>query len=181
MPSSARTSSRSSTAPLPRFSRGGQLGRWLPVLAWALTISVLSTGLFTGERTGSILIPVLGVLFPTASPEELRAIHQAVRTLAHFVEYLVLSVLLYRALRNGPRWDTRAAAMSMAIAGLYSIGDEMHQWFVPGRTAAAADCLVDVAGAAAGQGLLAALGGRRATGRRGSSAARSPRGPGAAP
>jgi VanZ family protein len=36
------------------------------------------------------------------------------------------------------------------------VGDEFHQWFVPGRTAAATDCLIDVSGAAAGQGLVAA-------------------------
>ena len=92
--------------------------------------------------------------------------HQTIRKLAHFIEYLVLSVLLYRALRAGRRWDLRAASMSLAIAGLYSVGDEFHQWFVPGRTAAAADCLIDVSGAAAGQGLLAAFGSRRASARR---------------
>jgi VanZ family protein len=76
----------------------------------------------------------------------------------------VLSVLLYRALRSGRRWDVRAAAMAVVIAALYSVGDELHQWFVPGRTAAASDCLIDVSGAAAGQGLLAAWRGReRAT------------------
>jgi len=81
----------------------------------------------------------------------------------------VLSVLLYRALRAGRRWNVRAAGMALAIAGVYSVGDEFHQWFVPGRTAAATDCLIDVSGAAAGQGLLAALGsGRRLSSRRAS-------------
>lgn len=162
MRSSAKTSSHSSTGPLPRSSRPGQLRRWLPVVTWALLISTFSTGMFTGERTGSFIIPLLATLFPRASPEDLRAMHQTVRKLAHFVEYLVLSVLLYRALRAGRRWDLRAAGMAVTIAGLYSVGDEFHQWFVPGRTAAATDCLIDVSGAAAGQGLLAAFG----TGRR---------------
>jgi VanZ family protein len=79
-----------------------------------------------------------------------------IRKLAHFLEYLVLSVLLYRALRSGPRWDMRAAGMAIVLAGLYSLSDEFHQWFVPGRTAAATDCLIDVSGAAAGQGVVAA-------------------------
>ena len=65
-------------------------------------------------------------------------------------------MLLYRALRAERRWSLRAAALALALAGLYSVGDEFHQWFVPGRFAAARDCLIDVSGAAAGQGLLAA-------------------------
>ena len=44
------------------------------------------------------------------------------------------------------------------VAGLYAVLDEFHQLFVPGRTAAASDCLIDVSGAAAGQGLLAVVG-----------------------
>src|SRR5262245_32661083 len=96
------------------------IARWLPAALWALLISSLSTGWFTGERTGAILLPLLARFFPGASLEELRAMHAAIRKLAHFAEYLVLGVLLYRALRTGRRFDARAAAMSLAIAGAYS-------------------------------------------------------------
>lgn len=142
------------------MSRHEQLLRWVPVVAWAALISVFSTGVFAFDRTGAIILPFLHVMLPSASPEQLRAIHNGIRKAAHFAEYLVLSVLLYRALRDGRRWDVRAAGMAVMIAGLYSVGDELHQWFVPGRTAAASDCLIDVSGAAAGQGILAAFGKR---------------------
>ena len=89
---------------------------------------------------------------------ELLAMHRFVRKLGHFTEYLILSVLLYRALRAGRRWNLRAAATAIVVAGLYAVADEFHQLFVPGRTAAASDCLIDVSGAAAGQGLLAVFG-----------------------
>jgi len=126
------------------------------VVAWAAVIWTFSTGWFTGDRTAAILMPILSFLFPDASPADLRAMHQVIRKLAHFTEYLILSVLLYRALRGGRRWNFRAAGLSLAIAGIYSMSDEFHQWFVPGRTAADTDCLIDVTGAAAGQGWLAA-------------------------
>jgi VanZ family protein len=156
------TSSRSSTAPLPRSSSTGeQLRRCVPVVVWAAVVSTFSTSWFTGDRTGFYIIPVLATLFPSASADELRNMHQGIRKLAHFTEYLILSVLLYRALRARRRFDLRAAGMALGIAALYSAGDEFHQWFVPGRTAAATDCLIDVSGAAAGQGLLAAWGTRR--------------------
>jgi len=124
-------------------------------------IWLFSTGWLSGERTGRMFLPVLAALFPGATHEQLYAVHAAIRKTGHFLEYLVLSVLLYRALRVGRRWDMRAAGMAVLFAGLYAVGDEFHQWFVPGRTAAASDCLIDVSGAAAGQGLLAAWRGGR--------------------
>jgi len=132
------------------------LRRWLPVVVWAAVIFTFSTSLFSHDQTSAIVLPLLGFLFPNARPEELRAMHAAVRKLAHFSEYLVLSVLLYRALRAGRRWELRTAAVALGLAGLYAITDEVHQVFVPGRTAAALDCLIDFSGAAAGQGLVAA-------------------------
>ena len=140
------------------MSRAEQLRRWLPVVAWGGVISLFSTGYFTGESTGKIILPILGTLFPSATHAELVAMHYFIRKLGHFTEYLILSVLLYRALRAGRRWSFRAAATAVAVAGLYAVVDEFHQLFVPGRTAAASDCLIDVSGAAAGQGLLAVLG-----------------------
>jgi len=118
-------------------------------------ISVFSTGYFTGDNTGAIIVPILAAVFPHASHAELLAMHHFIRKAAHFTEYLILSVLLYRALRGGRRWSLQAAATAVVVAGLYSALDEFHQLFVPGRTAAASDCLIDVSGAAAGQGLLA--------------------------
>ena len=139
-----------------KSSSPGPLGRWLPVLAWAGIIWTLSSGWFSGERTGAVLLPLLSALFPRATPGQLDAVHTGLRQLAHFTEYLILSVLLYRALRAERRWSLRAAALALALAGLYSVSDELHQWFVPGRLAGARDCLIDVSGAAAAQGLLAA-------------------------
>lgn len=132
------------------------LRRWLPVAAWAALIFTFSTSEFAGEETAGIIIPILSTLFPSAGAVELQTLHYAVRKAGHFTEYLVFSVLLYRALRGAERWNLRAAGLALVIAALYAASDEIHQFFVPGRTAAAADCLIDVSGAAAGQGLLAA-------------------------
>ena len=139
-----------------KSSSPGPLGRWLPVLAWAGIIWTLSSGWFSGERTGAVLLPLLFALFPRATPGQLDAVHTGLRQLAHFTEYLILSVLLYRALDVERRWSLRAAILALVLAGLYAGSDELHQWFVPGRGARLNDWLIDVSGAAAGQGLLAA-------------------------
>ena len=126
------------------------------MIACAGIIWALSSGWFTGERTGAVLLPVLSALFPHATPGQLVPVHEGIRKLAHFAEYLILSVLLYRALDVERRWSLRAAVLALVLAGLYAASDELHQWYVPGRGARASDWLIDVSGAAAGQGLLAA-------------------------
>ena len=136
--------------------RADAVRRWLPAVLWAVVISGFSTSWFTSEETSRYVLPILAILFPHARPEDLLTMHFWIRKLAHFTEYLVLSTLLYRGVRGTQRWSVRAAVVAVVIAGAYSVGDELHQWFVPGRTAAATDCLIDVSGAAAGQGLLAA-------------------------
>jgi VanZ family protein len=115
---------------------------------------VLSTDAFGGAETSRILIPLLRACFPNASPAELQHLHDVVRKLAHFAEYLVLGVLLYRALAVPGRSASRAAVTALALAAFYSLIDELHQSFVPGRTGALADCAIDVAGAGAGLALV---------------------------
>jgi VanZ family protein len=121
-------------------------------------ISFFSTGWFTGDRTAAVLLPLLAVIFPHARPEELRAWHMFIRKLAHFTEYLVLSILLYQALRTDRQWRLRTALTALAIAAAYAALDEFHQTFVLGRTGAPSDSLVDITGATAGQVLMAAWG-----------------------
>lgn len=133
----------------------GWLGRWLPVVAWAALIAGFSSRWFDGERTGGLVLPVLALLFPAATPADLDGMHHILRKLAHFAEYLVLSLLLHRALARARPWSLRPAAVAVVVAGLYAVTDELHQSFVPGRTGAASDCLIDLSGATAGQLLLA--------------------------
>ena len=75
---------------------------------------------------------------------------------AHAVAYGVLSVVLLRGLA-GARWRgvrVRAAGMAVLLATLYGGTDEVHQRFVPGRTAEIADLIADAVGAAAAAGLV---------------------------
>lgn len=68
-------------------------------------------------------------------------------SLAHFVEFGVFGILLYRAfLLRQP--GLRAAVLSVLVASLYGITDELHQLFVPGRMTDPLDWLADTAGAA---------------------------------
>ena len=78
--------------------------------------------------------------------------HFFIRKSAHFTEYFVFSLLLFRALKEkDQRWRLRWAIWALAIAAGYSALDEFHQSFVPSRTASPWDSLLDTTGAAAAQ------------------------------
>src|SRR5262249_31355359 len=146
--SSTTRRSRSSPGPSPSLSDSGRrLARWMPAVLWAALIFTASTEWFTGERTGSLLLPVLAWLFPHADHPTLEALHMTIRKLGHFSEYLVLGLLVGRGLRGDAPWRPSHAVYAVVIAGLYAVTDEFHQRFVPGRVAAVGDVVIDTAGA----------------------------------
>ena len=63
----------------------------------------------------------------------------------HAIEYSVLAALLLRASRSVP--------LAFCATVLYGISDEVHQYFVPGRSASAYDAVADALGAGIACGL----------------------------
>ena len=105
---------------------------WGPVLAWAGWIFYLSS--LTDP-------PVPSWILPEGSDKVL-----------HGWEYGLLGLLCYRAFRHAAGSWAAARALGLAIvsATLYGLSDELHQAFVPERTADLFDLLADGIGAAAG-------------------------------
>jgi len=134
------------------------LKTWWPALAWAVVISAFSTGVFTAEHTSRIIIPILHWLLPHASTHTLNRLHHLIRKSAHFVEYFILSLLILRGIRAGRPGSRFAWALAaIAIVACYASLDELHQHFVPGRTAAVGDVLIDTTGGIAAQVVAAGL------------------------
>jgi len=133
------------------------LKRWWPALAWAVVISGFSTSVFTSEHTGRVIIPILHWLFPHATTQTLAWMHHIIRKCAHFTEYFILSLLILRGIR-GERREThlRWALVAIIVVAGYASLDELHQAFVPGRTPAVTDVLLDTTGGIAAQ-VVAAL------------------------
>ena len=126
--------------------------RWSITLAWAVLIFDLSTSTFGGSLTAWLLRELLLVLRLSISESAFATLHFLFRKLAHCTEYAIFSVLLYHCILNSNRteWRVRAAAWSVFAAGLYSLTDEFHQLFVPGRGASLIDCGIDTTGALIG-------------------------------
>ncbi|HEU4687114.1 MAG TPA: VanZ family protein [Vicinamibacterales bacterium] len=117
---------------MPSFNRVGaaRLSLWLPLIAYMAAIFYVS---------GLQIAPL---------PEEVSD------KTGHLVAYGGLGVLSLRAVAGGltTRVTWRVVLLALAIAGGYGIFDEVHQMFVPGRSADIADWFADMTGVVIGIG-----------------------------
>lgn len=105
----------------------------------------------SGPRGSRLLVPLIRWLAPGLPAEEVEEIVFLLRKVAHFVEFAVLSVLLWRALagRDAGEWRWKTAGLALLWTAVYAASDEFHQMFVPTRLASVKDVLIDTAGGAA--------------------------------
>jgi VanZ family protein len=148
---------------------GSLLAAWAPVMLWMGVIFWLSGDQFSDEHTAAWLtrIPLLEVL--GLSPASIDLVNLIVRKSAHFVEYAILSMLVYRAIGiSAPGMAARrvllvTACLAIAIGGV----DELRQTATQTRTGSSRDVAIDsvgaLAGALSGAGIVYRFGPRRPT------------------
>jgi len=103
---------------------------WLPIILYCLLIYLQSS---------------------RPAPENLPGLPHLDKLL-HLVAYAVLSAMFLRALktlsiRDNLKW---AVMLSIFLSTLYGITDELHQYFVPARSAELADVFADMTGSVIG-------------------------------
>jgi VanZ family protein len=119
------------------------------VIAVAAIIFILSSQ--TGDVSNDVSQGVTDA-FVDGDKQPGFSLHRLIRKCAHMAEYAALSFLLCAFIvyvwRSAPFY--RTALIAWFIATLYGVSDEIHQLFVPGRSGALKDVLIDAAGAAIG-------------------------------
>jgi VanZ family protein len=115
-------------------SPAGQWMRaWVPVVAYMALIFYLSSLPHPDEDLPKFLFEKLGDKF------------------LHMIEYAVLAVLCCRAFRRAGSFAAGYAVLfAIVTASLYGATDEVHQAFVPFRTATWLDWVADTAGSVIG-------------------------------
>ena len=120
---------------------------WILVIGWMILIFVFSSqaGETSSENNKFVIyaFKLLGL--------DLNSILGTfsdflVRKAAHFTEYFILYILLYRAINTKKTGGIKVFIGSILIVFLYACSDEFHQAFVPGRGPAFRDVLVDTCG-----------------------------------
>ncbi|MCX7748650.1 MAG: VanZ family protein [Clostridia bacterium] len=72
-----------------------------------------------------------------------------IRKAGHFLEYLILGVFLYGAI-SSPTRKAKGLWLPFSTGVLYAATDELHQYFVPGRSMRIFDLGIDALGLLAG-------------------------------
>ncbi len=127
-----------------------QVGLRFATLAWAVLVFYLSTERFGSDFSESLVAHALALFHLSISPRTFHILDILLRKIAHMTEYGILAFLVYGSFAEQQpfRWRLRQAIWCVGIVGLYSLTDELHQRYVPGRHASLVDCGIDVAGAA---------------------------------
>lgn len=137
---------------------------WAAVFLWMGIIFYLSAQVAAqsdelSQGIAERLLSVAAKAFPGLNVDYIQS-NFIVRKSAHFLTYLVLSVLTMNALRRSGIKGVRQIAIAIAICVLYAISDEAHQLFVPGRSGQLKDVLLDSEGAIVGAALYRLFGRR---------------------
>jgi VanZ family protein len=105
--------------------------RWIPLALWIAFIFIMSS------------IPHL--------PGDYKDLPPGSDKVAHFIEYFVLALLLYRGIREDEVGRTGLILTILVLMG-FAVGglDELYQRNVPGRTSSLMDLTADFSGVLAG-------------------------------
>jgi VanZ family protein len=131
--------------------------RWIPALCFALLIFCFSAT--TGDEIGQSYDMLTRALEPTpAIPasqtrESTSPLFSNLDWLkvGHGIGYFCLGIAVLYALPLGSRWTP---SIALIICTVYGFSDELHQLFVPGRSASARDILIDTLAALGGVSVL---------------------------
>ncbi len=110
----------------------------------------------SSDKSGMITRAVISIAAPDydeMSPAEQQAtmdqVEHIIRKLAHFTVYTALG--FFSSLTVGRRkLLSKGTAVNMIFCFLYACSDELHQYFVPGRSCQFTDVLIDTSGALTG-------------------------------
>ncbi len=129
--------------------------RFIPAMLWMWIIfrfSGRAAVSSTKESQGlaAEFVSLYTGFFPMNMRDQIRWIHVLepyVRKGAHMIEFAVLFLLLFFALRAYFGSYINAAAVDLMICIIYAVTDEWHQTFVYGRAGLISDVIIDSAGA----------------------------------
>jgi VanZ family protein len=124
---------------------------YLPAILWTVIVLGSSTDAFSSAHTFRWLLVAMSRLFGRQPPElRVHLINFFWRKSTHVVAYGLMGALWFRAMRSDSaiRWTARWSWQAIAITTLFASADEIHQIFVPSRTASVFDVLLDTGGAA---------------------------------
>jgi VanZ family protein len=139
---------------------------------WLGVIRLESTDLASANNTSGLLYTMIAAVVPQVSAAFVSQLDGVLRKTGHFAGYAILSGLVFLALRstNSDRlrpllqrtwgtylrdfWRWEWVLLGMLVTVVTAAADEIHQSFIPSRTGAWQDVLLDCCGAVALQVII---------------------------
>ena len=115
-----------------------------PILIMVVVFVLSSFGADGSNAQSGFIVNIITSVLPAAS--NLDILTTLVRKSAHFIEYTLLGFFTARAFDK----YGKNPFLAIPVGIVYSITDEIHQIFVPGRSCEITDILIDSAGVTLG-------------------------------
>lgn len=122
------------------------------VVIWMILIFSFSNHTGTkSQNTSNIftdrIVKVVMKITPNTDYTKVRkTISFIIRKLAHFSIYFIGGILIFGFINTFPIKKRNVVILTIIFGVLYAISDEIHQYFVEGRSAQVRDVLIDSAG-----------------------------------
>ena len=121
---------------------------WILLVIWIIGIFIMSNqpASISDSQSGGIInmLSKMGIDMNNIFGQLANFI---VRKCAHFLEYMILALLVLNVLKL--YYDMKQVAIiTIVFVFIYACTDEIHQLFVPGRSGAIRDVIIDTCGGA---------------------------------
>ena len=127
------------------------------LIGWMLLIFLFSndTGEISTKKSDGLIIGTIEFLLERdlTDAEKIKYVDwfvTPVRKGAHLLVYFVLGYLMIYTLKEFRLVDKRTYIYAVILCMLYAVSDEVHQYFVPGRSAEVIDVVIDTVGSSLG-------------------------------
>lgn len=120
---------------------------WILVIGWMVVIFMFSCQVGNvSDENNKFVIYVFNLLGLNLNNILGSLTNFIIRKASHFTEYFILYMLIFRAINKSKKLDIKLLIGAILIVFLYACSDEFHQAFVPGRSPAFRDVMVDTCG-----------------------------------
>lgn len=124
------------------------------VVAWMGLIFKFSSepGNISSNKSASVLKALQGISNTLSNEKKKTGFGYtiSIRKTAHVCSYLILSILIFTASTYIIKSQLRSYRNAFIISFIYAVSDEVHQLFIPGRTATVRDVFIDMSGVVMG-------------------------------
>jgi VanZ family protein len=134
---------------------------WLPAAIAVLVIRLESTAVMSAANTSQWLLPYWIKLFGPITPEHWEVVHHLIRKCGHLTGYGITSICFFHGWRTTlavkqdalqplenalkAMWH-KSSLLALLCTLVIASSDEIHQSFLPGRTATPVDVCIDMTG-----------------------------------